>query len=150
MTRQQQLLLLPALTAVLVGYFMVWLPGPSAGLSFLGFELGEWVKFVGVRGSRNLFYVPPITLALGMVLISVPWPPGRWQNWGWRLLALAVSLLSFPAIEAILQEPTSEWLLRLVLIGSVMVLGLMAPKLQWLPAPFPERISGSEGQCRAP
>jgi hypothetical protein len=82
---------------------------------------------MGVRGARNWFYLPPITLGWSLALLSVGWPNGRWQTWAWRGLALAVSLLSFPAVAAILDEPPSEWLLRLLLIGSVgVVAGLTA------------------------
>ncbi|MCA9965162.1 MAG: hypothetical protein KC423_12985 [Anaerolineales bacterium] len=78
-------------------------------------------------GARNWFYLPPITLGWSLALLSVGWQNGRWQTWAWRGLALAVSLQSFPAIAAILDEPPSEWLLRLLLIASVGVLaGLTA------------------------
>ena len=33
-------------TIILLGYFMVWLPNRLAGLSFIGLEIGEWVKFL--------------------------------------------------------------------------------------------------------
>lgn len=106
------------LTAVFVGYLTVWLPGPAAGLSFIGVELGEWIKFLGVRGMRNLFYLPPITLGWLIALQTIDWP-NRWQTWVMRGVGFAVSVLSFPAIEAILGEPRSEWLLRLLLIATV-------------------------------
>ena len=48
MTSKRSLnLLLLGFTAVFIGYLSVWLPGPAAGLSFLGVELGEWIKFMG-------------------------------------------------------------------------------------------------------
>lgn len=128
---------LVGLTAVFIGYLSVWLPGPAVGLSFLGIELGEWIKFMGVGGGRNWFYLPPITLGWSLALLSVGWGNGRWQTWAWRGVAVAVSLLAFPAIAAILDEPPSEWLLRLLLIGSVgAVAGLTAvwpPKLPHWP-----------------
>ena len=116
-------------TAVFVGYLSVWLPGPGVGLSFIGIELGEWIKFLGVRGMRNLFYLPPITLGWLLALQTVGWP-NRWQTWGMRAVAFAVSWLSFPAIEAILGEPRSEWLLRLLLIAAV---GAVAVGVHFLP-----------------
>ncbi|MCA9969136.1 MAG: hypothetical protein KC425_02920 [Anaerolineales bacterium] len=122
-------------TAVLVGYLTVWLPGPSAGLQFLGVEIGEWIKFAGVRGSRNLFYLPPITLGLMLALSTAGWP-ARWQTWALRGVAFGVSLLAFPALEAILREPRSEWLLRLLLIGLV---GLAAVGSRWL-RPYPRAV----------
>ncbi|MCZ7666136.1 MAG: hypothetical protein M5U34_02255 [Chloroflexi bacterium] len=30
--------------------------GPAAGLSFLGVEMGKWIKFLGVGAIRDLFY----------------------------------------------------------------------------------------------
>jgi hypothetical protein len=132
-------LLLAGLTAVFIGYLTVWLPGPAAGLSFLGVELGEWIKFLGVGQTRNLFYLPPITLALSLVALAATWPNGRWQTWTLRGLALAVSLLAFPALPAIRGEPTGEWALRLALIGLVGLLALLTglvvqlrrPRLVW-------------------
>lgn len=123
--KQASTVLLAGLTAIFVGYLMVWLPGPAAGLSFLGIELGEWIKFLGVGQRRNLFYLPPITLGLMLALLAAMWPNGRWQTWAMRGLAVAVSLLALPAVPAIRGEPRSEWLLRLVLIalvGAVVVL----------------------------
>jgi hypothetical protein len=109
------------LTAALIGYLTVWLPGPAAGLRLIGLELGEWIKFLGVGQSRNYFYTPPILLGLIMVLITAGWPGGRWQTWAFRGLAVVVSLLAFPAIAAITGEPRSEWLARLAGIGLVVV-----------------------------
>ena len=40
-------LLALGLTAIFIGYFLVWLPGPGAGLSLIGVEVGEWIKFLG-------------------------------------------------------------------------------------------------------
>jgi hypothetical protein len=117
------------LTAVLIGYLTVWLPGPAAGLRLIGLELGEWIKFLGVGQSRNYFYTPPILLGLIMVLITARWPGGRWQTWAFRGLAVMVSLLAFPAVAAITTEPRSEWLVRLVcislVVAAVLLVGLV-------------------------
>jgi hypothetical protein len=107
------------LTAVFLGYFSVWLPGPSAGLRFIGLEMGEWIKFLGVDMSRNLFYLPPITLGLLMVLWTVFWPNRRWQTWGMRGLAIFVSMLSFPAWEDFRGPAQIEYMPRIWLIGVV-------------------------------
>lgn len=119
-------MLFVGLTAIFIGYLTVWLPGPAAGLSFIGVELGEWIKFLGVGRSRDLFYLPPITLGLMLALMTVSRPNGRWQTWAMRVLAVAVSLFSFPAIEAIRFEPTSEWLLRLQLIFLVFLIAVFS------------------------
>ncbi|MEJ2749224.1 MAG: hypothetical protein P8183_15165 [Anaerolineae bacterium] len=113
------MLLLVGLTAVFTAYFLVWLPGPAAGLQFIGVEIGEWIKFLGVGTGRNWFYVPPVTLGLMLVLTTLTWPPHRWQNWAMRGLGVVVSLLAFPAIGAIRFEAASEWQLRLLMIGGV-------------------------------
>ncbi len=137
--KQSQSLLLAGLTAVFIAYFLVWLPGPAVGLQFIGVEIGEWIKFLGVGLGRNWFYLPPITLGLMLVLLTLTWPPRRWQNWIMRGLALTVSLLSFPAIEAIRFEAASEWRLRLLLVGGVGVVAILTGLAErwtlpgWLP-----------------
>lgn len=124
--KHTQTLFSASLTAVFIGYFMVWLPGPAAGLQFIGFEIGEWIKFLGVGMGRNWFYLPPITLGFILIFTTFTWPKGRWQNWVMRVLGAAISLLAFPAFEAIQQEPASEWRLRLLLIIVVFVVALFA------------------------
>lgn len=111
-------------TLILLGYLMVWLPNPAAGLALTGLELGEWIKFLpevqsGAAGPRELFYVPPVTLGLMMVVVTCSWPNRRWQTWGMRGLGLAVSWLAFPAIEALRFEGISQWGLRVAGIGLV-------------------------------
>lgn len=112
-------LLFLGLTLMLVGYFLVWLPGPSAGLQIIGIELGEWIKFLGARARRDWFYLPPIAIGLILALITALWPNDRAATWGMRALAVAVALLAFPAVAAVQLEPSSEWLARLLLIGGV-------------------------------
>lgn len=139
MNRKQVLPL--GLTAILVGYLSVWLPGPSAGLRFIGVEIGEWVKFLpevqagNVVPGRDLFYLPPITLALLLILLSAEWSSRRWPTWALRGTAVVVSLLAFPSLGAIQREPSSEWAVRLGMIGVVVVLavgiGLVGRRLPW-------------------
>ncbi|MDX1662808.1 MAG: hypothetical protein R3272_03380 [Candidatus Promineifilaceae bacterium] len=119
---QSRGLLFLAFTAILSGYFMVWLPNESAGLAFIGLEMGEQIKFLPqvkqrtLGPDRTLFYLPPITLALMLLLVSARWPSHRWQTWTARALALVVSLLAFPALEQLGVADRSEWLWRLLLI----------------------------------
>ncbi len=117
------------LTAIFIAYFLVWLPGPGAGLSLIGIELGEWIKFLGVGAGRNWFYAPPITLGILLALWTATWPNGRASSWLARGLAVAVALLAFPAVAAITAEPRSEWLLRLLLIGAVAAVAALAALL---------------------
>lgn len=112
------------LTAMFIGYLVVWLPGPAAGLQIIGLELGEWIKFLGVGASRNWFYVPPIVMGLIVALLAATWPNGQWRTWLARLLAIALAMLSFPAVAAVQMEPWSEWLARLVAIGVVAAVAL--------------------------
>jgi hypothetical protein len=124
---QQQTLFLLSFTTILVGYFMVWLPGPSAGLQLLGFEMGEWTKFFGLGVKRNWFYLPPITLALAMLFFTVGWGNGRFQTWLFRGVAVVVSLLAFPALEDLTGPSQSEYLSRVAAIALVVVVaGLLA------------------------
>ena len=127
---QSQMFLAVALTAVFTGYFAVWLPGPAAGLRFIGVELGEWIKFLGVGLGRNWFYLPPITLGLMLAVMTLTWENGRCQNWLIRGLAVTVSLLALPAVAAIRFEPASEWRLRLALIGLVLLAALLTGFLE--------------------
>ena len=118
---QKQTALLLGFTAILVGYLMVWLPGPAAGLQFLGIEMGEWSKFLGVGVKRNWFYLPPLTLALLLLFFTVGWQNGRVKTWLFRGVAVGVSLLAFPALEDLIGPSQSEYLSRVAGIGLVVV-----------------------------
>lgn len=114
-----QTVLFIGLTMALVGYFAVWLPGPTAGLRLIGLELGEWIKFLGVGSRRDIFYLPPIAIGLVIALLTAGWPNTRAQTWVARLLAVLVSLLALPAVAVVMLEPRSEWAMRLALIALV-------------------------------
>ncbi len=129
-------LLFLGLTAVFVGYFQVWLPGPAAGTQIIGIEMGEWIKFLGVGSRRNLFYLPPIVMGLVIALLGWGWPNHRPHTWAARGLAVAVALLSFPAVAAIQMEPPGEWALRLGLIALVAIVAVAG-------ALFPRRAAVS-------
>ncbi len=124
-------ILLLGLTAIFIGYLMVWLPGSGAGLSFLGIELGEWVKFMGVGVARNLFYLPPITLALMLVTLTLLWGNGRWQSWAMRGLALLISWQVFPAIEDITGPVRHEYIPRVQWMALVLLAIVVTAVLCW-------------------
>lgn len=115
----RQNLLFLGLTVMFMACFMTWLPGPAVGLQIIGLELGEWIKFLGVGVGRNWFYLPPIAVGTIVALLAAMWPNTEWRTWLARLLAVAIAMLSFPAIAAIQMEPRSEWLARLLAIGGV-------------------------------
>lgn len=135
----RQFFLKTGFTLVLLGYLMVWLPQPVAGLSFIGLEIGEWVKFMPqirsgqVAVNRNLFYLPPITLGMLLVLWTSGWPNRRWQTWAMRTVAILVAMLAFPALEAILYEGRDQWLVRVLMILAVVVMAFLLPLLDRLP-----------------
>jgi hypothetical protein len=125
-------------TLIALGYLVVWLPQPVVGLSLIGLEMGEWVKFLpevqaGTLPDRNLFYLPPVLLGMMMAVWTAAWPNGRWQTWAMRGLAVGVSLLAFPSSEAIRFEPSGEWLLRVGLVGLVGATAVLSALLDRLP-----------------
>ncbi len=123
--------LLAGFTAVFIGYLTVWLPGPAAGLQFLGVELGEWAKFLGMNTRRNLFYLPPITLSLMLVTLTIVWDNRRWQTWVMRGLAVALALLAFPALEDLLGPARSEYLPRVGWIGLTLAWAVTVSLVSW-------------------
>lgn len=141
MRKHLQTLLILGFTAIFVGYLSVWLHGPGAGLSFLGFEMGEWFKFLGLGPRRDLFYLPPITLGLMLAVWTMTWPAREsgtgvdWRAWLVRALAVLVSLLAFPAIEDISGPVRDQYTTRVALIGLVIIVALAAgfwrPKGAW-------------------
>jgi hypothetical protein len=130
---RRQLYLL-ALTAILVAFFLVWLPHPAAGLSYIGLEMGEQAKFLpqvrsgAVTPGRSLFYLPPVTSALLLILLTTFWPATR-RTWAARAIAVLVSLLAFPALEALGDPDREEWLWRLLLIALVILTAALSPRL---------------------
>jgi len=124
--KRGQTLLLIGFTAVFTGYLSVWLPGPGAGLAFLGIEMGEWFKFLGLGARRDLFYLPPITLSLMLILWTMTWPGQSWRSWLVRALAVLISLLAFPAVEDITGSVREQYILRVFLIGLVLLAALLS------------------------
>jgi hypothetical protein len=144
--RWVQFILRLGFVAILLGYFLVWLPQPAAGLSFIGLEMGEWVKFLpamesGGASGRNVFYLPPITLGWMMALSTTGWPNRRWQTWAMRGLAFLVALLAFPSIESLLTESPNQWMIRLLMVGSVLLAIILSSV--WSRLPFGKKDDSS-------
>ncbi len=126
------------LTAVVLGYFLTWLPHASVGLTLIGLDISEWAKFLpqmqsGQLPNRNFFYLPPITAGLLLALFTAGWPNQRWETWLARATAVGITLLALPSLEAVRFEPASEWQLRVGLIGlvGVVALGTAVVKNRW-------------------
>lgn len=117
-----RLALVSGVVAIFLGYLSVWIPGPAAGLRFIGLEVGEWLKFLGVGPIRNVFYLPPFTLGCMMLMLSAGWTNRRWQSWVWRGLGAAASLLAFPAYEDLLGSSRAEYLPRVWMVAVVVLL----------------------------
>ena len=125
-------------TLILLGYFLVWLPHQAVGLSFIGLEMGEWTKFLpGIQQDqyvldRVLFYLPPISLALMLIIWTLDWPNRRWKTWLMRIVAVVISLLAFPALESFVEEAADQWLARIVLILIVVASALLSSLAKYL------------------
>ena len=130
-SNRTQTLLLVGLTAVFIGYLTVWLPGPNVGLQFLGFEMGEWTKFLGMNTRRNLFYLPPIILSAILLFLTLCWSPQRWQIWVWRFLAVTSSFLIFPALEDLRGATQVEYISRVLGVGMIFVLAVGVTLIGW-------------------
>lgn len=132
MNKPTSWLALVAITLILVAYFLDWIPHPAAGLTLIGLEVGEWIKFLpGMRNvadpvtNRTWFYLPPITAALALLGLTADWPIGRLQTWLARAIAGVVALLALPQLEVIRDEPSAEWRTRVVWILLVGVAALL-------------------------
>jgi hypothetical protein len=115
----------------LVGYLLPWLAHPAAGLTLIGLEVGEWIKFLPPFRTgtaplpREVFYLPPLTLGAMLVLMTADWPDRGARTWLMRGCGVLISLLALPQPEVIRDEPAAAWWLRLALIGLVALIGLM-------------------------
>lgn len=136
-------------TSILLGYFLVWLPHQSVGLSFIGLEMGEWTKFLPkVQGGqylpdRILFYLPPITLGLMLTVWTIGWPNESWKTWALRTLAVIISLLAFPPFESIQFDSTGQWMPRLLLVLFVAFSAVLCSQAARLPEHSAELIEWS-------
>ncbi|MFK7802233.1 MAG: hypothetical protein AB8G95_11415 [Anaerolineae bacterium] len=135
--------LLAGFTLILVGYFLPWFKHQAVGLTLIGLDISEWLKFMpqfasGELPNRNIFYLPPLTLGAMVVLWSVLAQIDGRRGWIMSLTGCAVALIAFPALETLplnidKYNNFSEWRFRLVLIGLVFVMAILRPWLSRLP-----------------
>ena len=131
-----------AIALIFVGFLSVWMPNKAAGLAMLGLEIGEWVKFLpevqaGQTPSRTLFYLPPLTLALAVLIWSAGWH--GWQVWLLRLLALAAATLALPSVPDILDTGNLGEMGERVRVGSVLLVAIFT-LVVWKVRHFPPII----------
>ena len=136
-------------TAVLVAYFLPWIDHPAAGLTLIGLDVSEWVKFLpqmqsGELPNRDLFYLPPLCLGgcLAATTLLMKQRFGR-PAWFLRFLGLAVGLLAFPSLDAIRFEPADQWQPRLIWIGILAVWAFIVGPLigQFVPRKSGEQLA---------
>ena len=136
-------LLIVGFVLILVGYFLPWFKLQAAGLTLIGLDISEWLKFMpqfasGELPNRNFFYLPPIGLGAMLVLWSVINDGDVRRGWIVAAAGCLIALIAFPALEALPINGEkfrnfSEWRFRIVLIGLVFVLAVGRPLLVRLP-----------------
>ena len=128
-----------------------WVEARSPGLTLLGIDLAEYVKFLpAVRSGalpvmRQLFYLPLFTLSIGLsvaALVSAPWLR--------RPLRLLLAALAIPCALALLppawspatfgQAEFQSQLRMLALALTLALFSLAAPWLRPLPAAWIRRV----------
>lgn len=142
MTKLTRNLAALATALIVTGFLQVWLPHPAVGITQLGIELGEWTKFIQdfrydtTPINRNFFYLPPICLALSLIILAL-----AQTNWRGLLLrggACAISLLAIPPLPVLLNESSQEWRTRILWIIAVFLAALLSlvPLTKKIPAPI--------------
>ncbi|MFT5195853.1 MAG: hypothetical protein ACI9EW_001846 [Cellvibrionaceae bacterium] len=132
--------LLAGFVLILVGYFLPWFKHSAAGLTLIGLDISEWLKFMpqfssGELSNRNYFYLPPITLGGMVVLWSLLGRLDQWRGWLTATAGCVIALIAFPSLEALRFENSSEWRFRLILIGLVFALALARPLISRVSQP---------------
>lgn len=136
--------LLVGFVLIFVGYFLPWFKHQSVGLTLIGLDISEWLKFLpqfdsGELPNRNYFYLPPITLGAMVVLWSILGQLNARRGWIIALAGCGLALIAFPALEALPLNGekfsnVSEWRFRLISIGLVGMLAVCRPLLARLPS----------------
>ena len=120
-----------------VGYWGAWLPHPAAGLNILGVDLAEYVKFIPevksgrVAVTREVFYLPLVSLALGLILLGTIRRPTlpRWLRFLLIALAVPVALAMLPPAWTPGLLPTPEFRKQTVCIVLLLTTAALSPLL---------------------
>jgi hypothetical protein len=73
-----------------------------------------------------------------LIVWTMTWSSQGWRAWVMRALAVAISLLAFPAIEDITGSVREQYILRVILIGVVVLAALLSGF--WSPAAKRKRL----------
>jgi len=129
---------------MLIGYFLPWFKLPSVGLTLIGLDISEWLKFLpqfetGELPNRNWFYFPPICLGAMVILWSALTDAEGRRGSVMSGLGLVLALIAMPALEVMPINgekiaTTGEWLFRFVGIGLVGLLAVGRPLLARIPS----------------
>lgn len=140
--------LLPTFLALLAwlliaaGYWGPWVWARPAGLRILGLDLAEYVKFVAevrsgqIRLTRELFYLPLVTLSLSLSLLAhrpeLRLPPAL--RWLLNLLAIPAALALLPPAWTPPLLLTPEFSKQTIAIGLCLAAAVASyPLLRHLP-----------------
>ena len=138
-TTWNRLTLLGLLLAA-VGYWGPWLSHPTVGLTLLGVDLAEVVKFLPHREAalsfpREVFYLPAFALSMALTVVA----NARSRSHGWflrtllTLFAIAVALAILPPIWSpqVLRLP--EFRMQTIAIGLLLISAFVGPVIAFLP-----------------
>ncbi|MEX1019461.1 MAG: hypothetical protein WDZ49_07365 [Litorilinea sp.] len=126
---------------VFLGYWGPWLAHPTAGLTVLGLDVAEFIKFLpGIRNQtltiwREAFYLPAVAISLNLALSA--WRPAYRYPYWLRLvlvagaIATALTLLPPAWSPGILLTP--EFQLQTLTMVLCVVASLLSPFLAHLP-----------------
>lgn len=132
---------LAGLVLLICGYWGPWVSHKAAGLVLLGYDLAEYVKFLGEYRAgtlavwRGWFILPAgaIMLALALCLFH----PALGLRWYWKLVGLAAGVLTSLTLLPPAWYPALLWTPEFRLSTMIMLAGLaalvLAPAWRLLP-----------------
>jgi len=129
-----------------VGYHGSWIAHKTAALTLAGSDMGEFVKFLpgvldgSLRVTRQLFYLPPVAVALSVSLLA--WSTSLSYSWLLRIIAVVfsvvVSLQLLPPAWSPASLITPEFRLQPIAIGVCW----LALSGSWFLGRLPVRLTG--------
>jgi hypothetical protein len=124
-----------------LGYWGPWIWHPSAALTLIGLDLGEFVKFLpSVRSGqltlhREIFFLPAAALSLNLTLIA--YRRGSRLKWPGKIIAslgaIAIALAMLPPAWSPATLRLPEFRTLTILITLCVVFALTGPLWEGLP-----------------